>query len=96
MGQWLITAVALLGFIAPLLPSWRLMVLAAVPFVLGNWVLHSQLQAALALDPTPGPGARGVALLVYAPTVAFVLACLLRALFEAGRYVLRRLRTRSR
>ena len=96
MGQWLIAAVGLLGFIAPLLPGWRMMLLAAVAFALGNWALHNQLQAALALDPTPGPGARGVALLVYAPTAAFVLACLVRALFEAGRYLLRRLRTRAR
>lgn len=95
MGQWLIASVALIGFIAPLLPGWRTMLLASVPFALGNWALLSQVHAALAAEPNPGPGARGIALLVYAPTAAFLLACLFRALFEAGRHTLRRLRSRS-
>ena len=96
MGQWLIAALALLGLIAPLLPSWRAMLFCTVSFALGNWALLSQLHALLAAEPNPGPGARGVAIFVYVPTAAFLLACLVRALFEAGRYMFRRLRSRSR
>jgi hypothetical protein len=89
MGEWLITLLALLGLASPLLPKWRVVLAATLLFAVGNWALLSQLDATLATEPNPGPGARGIALLAYAPTAAFLASCAVRAVFEAARYARR-------
>ena len=94
MGEWLITLLALLGLGSPLLPKWRMVLAATLLFALGNWALLNQLYATLATEPNLGPGARGIALLVYAPTAAFLASCAVRAVFEAARYTRRYLSNR--
>jgi hypothetical protein len=90
VGESTIMVLAVLGLVAPLLPRWRPLLLAAAVFLIGDGVLLALVNTQLAAEPNPGPGQRMAVLLAYAPTAAFILSCIVRLLFELARAALRR------
>jgi len=95
MAEPLIAGLAVLGLIAPLLPAWRPALIATAAFAIADGALLVELYTFIAAEPNPGPGARMGVLIALAPTAAFVLGCLLRALFVLARCALQRFRTRA-
>ncbi len=96
MGETLIIGLALLGLLAPLLPGWRAVLIATALFAVLDGVVLLQIHDFLATEARPGPGARMGVFIAYVPTIAFLLGCLLRALFMLARTIVRLVRTRSR